>query len=611
VNDPADHTHEETFAASPSDKTLKPASGISFRKDSAEFEIKDYSIADEIGRGGMGSVVAANDPRLERTVALKVMLATDAGEAATRRFEREARVLARLEHPNIIPVHEVGITTDGRPFYTMKLVKGRTLQSIIEGIRNDDTETTSEYPLDKLLTVFRKVCDAVAFAHHVGIVHRDLKPDNVMVGEFGEVLVMDWGLAKLLDEAEEESDISVDLSALKPTDSGSLTLDGQILGTPQYMAPEQAAGQLSKIAAGTDVYSLGGILQAILTLRAPISGSTLQEMIGRIGSGDRNPIITEASPDYKHCPGRKIPVALAAVAEQAMAVSSAERYPSVDDLAKEVVAFQGGFTTQAEQATLSRRFSLYVNRNKTLIITAMLGVTGMVYTFAGGLKYLRIEQRRLYAEVAKYRDYQKDLGSMRWVTVHRFPPAKPAPDTDGWNNIWEQIIADRGNPHSGPWLVGRRALMSPGGGRADLPLPVAVGTSGWSLRMTLRKVFKGGAFAIQIPHGDRHLPFLVDAGKADDRITGFRSAALESTSTDGLQIKANAKLYWFQLSYQPQSDTSIHVTATLDGHEIFDWTGDPAELEENPYWTSEFAGRLALGAAGGNWVIERLSFRPE
>ncbi|NBV25663.1 MAG: serine/threonine protein kinase, partial [Proteobacteria bacterium] len=157
-----------------------------------------YRPGREIARGGMGAVLDARDQKLGRSVAMKVMLRRNAPEEEQQRFLQEARVLGQLAHPNIVPVHDVGTDEQGRLFYTMKLVVGVTLHDVIGKLKAGDQETLAKYPLNALLTIFQKVCDAVAFAHSRGIIHRDLKPQNIMVGEFGEVLVMDWGLAKLL-----------------------------------------------------------------------------------------------------------------------------------------------------------------------------------------------------------------------------------------------------------------------------------------------------------------------------------------------------------------------------------------------------------------------------
>lgn len=234
----------------------------------------NYKLGEEIARGGMGSVLQAEDAKLKRTVALKAMLMdADSDVGLRQRFIREAEVLAMLAHPNIVPIYDI-VWEDGVPlFYTMKLVRGRTLQAIINDLRAQDAGTLREFTLDRLLGIFRNVCNAIAFAHSKGVLHRDLKPENVMVGEFGEVLVMDWGLAKIVGKPGDA--VAEQLSALIHPQSAAMTMHGAVLGTPQYMSPEQALGHIEALDERSDIFSLGGILYAILTLRPPVEGKTL------------------------------------------------------------------------------------------------------------------------------------------------------------------------------------------------------------------------------------------------------------------------------------------------------------------------------------------------
>ncbi|MGB0578500.1 MAG: serine/threonine-protein kinase [Limisphaerales bacterium] len=188
--------------------------------------VPQYKCGKEIARGGMGAVLTAEDLRLGRTVAMKVMLTQQADPSEAERFHQEARVLGRLAHPNIVPIHDVGVDAGGRHFYTMKLVEGTTLHDILRRVSEEDPEALEKYSLSNLLTIFQKVCDAIAFAHSRGIIHRDLKPQNIMVGAFGEVLVMDWGLAKIISAEDfgtlpEEPKIdSSDASAPTVVDGG-------------------------------------------------------------------------------------------------------------------------------------------------------------------------------------------------------------------------------------------------------------------------------------------------------------------------------------------------------------------------------------------------------
>jgi serine/threonine protein kinase len=230
-----------------------------------------YRLLERVARGGMGVVYAAEDEKLERRVALKVldMPGTD-GDLANRLI-REARVLARLEHPGIVPVHDVGTLADGRVFYTMKFVEGQRLDKFIETVES----------VQDRLRLFSRICDAVAFAHARGVLHRDLKPANIMVGPFGEVLVMDWGLAKILRRDAQSGEHAADPDATvlekpkPPSDaddsanSSVITGHGTVMGTPGYMSPEQARGDVEVLDARSDIFSLGALLRFILMQREP------------------------------------------------------------------------------------------------------------------------------------------------------------------------------------------------------------------------------------------------------------------------------------------------------------------------------------------------------
>jgi tRNA A-37 threonylcarbamoyl transferase component Bud32/tetratricopeptide (TPR) repeat protein len=329
-----------------------------------------YALVKEIARGGMGQIYFGEDPQLERQVAVKVSSISEGGEDP--RFTKEAKVLALLAHPNIVPIYNVGLDAQSRPFYSMKLVKGRTLQAVLNALKDGNTAATKEYTQAALLTIFRKVCDAMAFAHAKGVLHRDLKPENVMVGEYGEVLVMDWGLAKILGERDTAGAVKAEA-----TDTGDygMTLEGEVMGTPQYMSPEQAEGMVAELDTRSDIYSLGGILYAILTLRPPVVGSTLAEVLGNVKSGVLSPMGT-ATRMAKGIGGRPepmtvaVPPALQAVTLKAMARDREKRYASVDLFADDIESYQNGFATSAESAGLVRRARLWVARNRAVAASA-------------------------------------------------------------------------------------------------------------------------------------------------------------------------------------------------------------------------------------------------
>ena len=255
-----------------------------------------YQVAGEIARGGVGVVLKGRDPDLGRDVAIKVLRTEHAARPGMiARFIEEAQIAAQLQHPGILPVYELGLADAGRPFFSMKLIKGRTLAALLAE-RNDPTDD-----LQRLVTIFSQVCQAVAYAHAKGVVHRDLKPSNVMVGAFGEVQVVDWGLAKVLstgglaDERDQDADASM-IETARTGESAALSMAGSILGTPAYMSPEQARGETDRISERSDVFSLGAILCEILTGSAPYVGDRHQVLqaaqdgylaaaLGRLGGG--------------------------------------------------------------------------------------------------------------------------------------------------------------------------------------------------------------------------------------------------------------------------------------------------------------------------------------
>ena len=266
-----------------------------------------YDVVEEIGRGGMGTVYAARDTALERDVAIKIGNAVPSSDLHAR-LTREAQVLARLEHPGIVPVHDWGLLTDGRPFYVMKRVHGRTLRDFIE----------SEPPLNERLRVFERVCEAVAFAHARGVIHRDLKPDNVMIGDFGEVMVTDFGIAG----------------------------GGVVMGTHGFMGPEQSAGKT--IDERADIYSLGAVLGVML-------------------DGWRGP----SGPAIKP---------LHSIAARAMAESPEARYSTVDALSADVAAWRAGDAVSAHRETLIERTARFtrVYRTPILLVLAYMAMRALI-----------------------------------------------------------------------------------------------------------------------------------------------------------------------------------------------------------------------------------------
>ena len=238
--------------------------------ESLEIIKKRYLDPEAINSGGMKKIYRVFDSVAGRYIAM-AKLHYDSSKDFYDPFICEARITGLLEHPNIMTIHDLGIDEDDTPFFTMELKEGDNLEKILSSKFKNDSSYLERYPLNKLLEIFIKICDAIAFAHSKGVIHLDIKPDNIQVGDFGEVLVCDWGLAKILGTEEHSSEAELFNSYWL----NNMTLTGQVKGTPGYMAPEQINKDLEKIYS-TDIYALGYLLYSILTNRRPLDGDTQQ-----------------------------------------------------------------------------------------------------------------------------------------------------------------------------------------------------------------------------------------------------------------------------------------------------------------------------------------------
>lgn len=313
----------------------------------AKIDLRDYELIEQLGAGGMGEVYRSCDPALERDLAIKVMKASLRGHLeGERRFLREARVTGSLQHPGIVPVHNLGRLADGRLHYTMRLVRGRTFAAILE------EEAGQPERLPSLLGIFEKICQAVAYAHSKHVIHRDLKPHNVMVGRFGEVQVMDWGLAKLLTEDENTaSPGSLDGGTVIHTESADTPLEatrlGSALGTPAYMSPEQAAGDWKIVDERTDVFALGSILCELLTGQPAYTGLDREEVLRRARRGD----LADALSRLEHCGAD---TALMALCRDCLTPAYEGRPRDAGVVAERVAAYQAEVQERLRHAQLAK-----------------------------------------------------------------------------------------------------------------------------------------------------------------------------------------------------------------------------------------------------------------
>ena len=335
-----------------------------------------YDDHGEIARGGMGAIRRVHDHDLRRALAMKVNLAKSddpaASDASLGRFLEEAQITAQLDHPGIVPIHEVGVGDDGQVYFTMKLVKGEDLRAVYERVFD---RADAEWTITRALTVLLRVCEAMAYAHDKGVIHRDLKPANVMVGKYGEAYVMDWGLAKVLhqedprparrvDATEFVASVRADAAADTPG-SPLLSTDGSVVGTPAYMPPEQALGDVDSVGPPADVYAVGAMLYHLLAGGIPYADASdrrsAASVLQAVATGAPRPLAERAP---------SVPSELTAIVDKAMARPIPERYPDMTALARDLRAYLEGRVVTAHETGAWAELRKWVQRNRALAATA-------------------------------------------------------------------------------------------------------------------------------------------------------------------------------------------------------------------------------------------------
>lgn len=312
-----------------------------------------YKFIRSVGFGGMKAVLLVLDTDTGREVAMAMMPDfRNRPSSDMLRFTREARICALLEHPNIVPVHDMGTDLSGAPFFTMKYLRGQSLAALMRRVRKGDEAAVKEFTLENALQIFIRVCNALDFAHSKGILHLDIKPDNIHVGAFGEVVVLDWGLAVAMNGAFDDTPGGQALNAQFHS-----TQNGIAKGTPGFMSPEQAAGRNDILDPRSDVYALGALLYTILVLHSPMAGQSVDRIMEATVRGEV-PFAADST-----TPQRPVPEALNAICRKAMAPNPDERYQSVAELRADIHTFRNGYAPEAQNASTLTKTALFVNRN--------------------------------------------------------------------------------------------------------------------------------------------------------------------------------------------------------------------------------------------------------
>jgi len=374
-----------------------------------EFGLRDYSEksfygeSEKIGEGGIGLVVKGMDYNLGRDVAIK-MLRPEMRIRRERveRFVQEARATAQIEHPNIVPVHEMGVHPEWGIYFTMKKIAGEDLKVILKKLLMKDEGYSRKYTLSRLLNIFTDVCNGVSYAHSKGLMHRDLKPENIFVGEYGEVLILDWGLVRKLKRGNtddfiegkcEDKELSIAGNGSK---SPIVTMDGTVSGTPFYMSPEQAKGLNRQMDHRSDIYALGIILYQILTMKLPFKGMTPGEVLDSVALG----VYTHPRKVAKY---RKIPKELEAITVKAMEYYVDDRYQTVKELLDDIYNYLDGYTVSAMRYSLVNRFWKFCLRHA--VISASVGTLLVLSCLFAGL--IRADEYYSYKLLEKQANIRK------------------------------------------------------------------------------------------------------------------------------------------------------------------------------------------------------------
>lgn len=377
-------------------ETMAPRGG---RAPGSTGDGRRFRIIRPHAKGGLGEVFLAQDQELNREVALKEILSKHSVDPDTRgRFLLEAEITGGLEHPGIVPVYGLGTYADGRPYYAMRFIQGDSLKEAIAAFHDKPHADEGERNVlfRNLLKRFVDVCNAIGYAHSRGVLHRDLKPGNIMIGKYGETLVVDWGLAKPIGDqsAEKGGGVSGDIAGektIQPTNTGSYeqTVQGTAIGTPAFMSPEQAEGRLDIIGKASDIYSLGATLYVLVVGQLPINGKTIDEFMGKVKRGEfTHPIKVKAS----------VPAALNAIIVKSMALKPEDRYASAIAMGADIEHYLADEPVTAYVEPWTERARRWARKHRTYVMAAAVMLVTSVVALTAGLFFVNAEKNRTIKE---------------------------------------------------------------------------------------------------------------------------------------------------------------------------------------------------------------------
>ncbi len=395
---PVEGTIRDARPGEPADRLDGPRLNLSVLNVSHE----RFRIIKTYAQGGLGVVSIAHDVELDRTVAVKEMLVSRPTDDDVQRFLLEARLTGQLDHPGIPPVYAIGFFEDGRPFYAMRLVDGVTLRSAVKEFHAKypppDHSLQRSMQLRHLIGAVVSVCNTLRFAHSKGVLHRDIKPSNIMLGEFGETLLMDWGLAKSQKQSLPYSDLEAKAYQQRkrledPEDTGT----GSVMGTPHYMSPEQAVGDGDSINQRSEVYSVGATLYSVLTGKPPFTGQSREEILDKVRRGDFQP---------PQALDARVPPELNAICMKAMALERGDRYADTGELATDIEHWLADESVPCYREPLNRRWQRFFRAHQAIVASlAVLMVTcfvGLILgTYLVSVKHSQAVAAKAQAEEAK------------------------------------------------------------------------------------------------------------------------------------------------------------------------------------------------------------------